>query len=386
MNIYLSKVILSGIIASSFMTMSCQKRGTRPSAKLVGGVEKTVQQDQQLPAGNLPDISIPEQKDTTVPEVTAEEKTAPTPEVKVEDKKETPKVADKKEETSKEDDEEEVLTPVVVKKQEEVVVAKEEKKEEAEVASKTDEKTCSDATINKSQELTDKYTDLSGLITSKADESKVKESLESVIVLCREYVALIKKYAYNTCDFKNAAGKEDKLNWVKHKEECLYSGKRLKTAGVKNEFGDQYDKQAAEQIKALKAATFSVQQSALELFSAEGTEWKKFTSKGAIQSDSRTLMGSADTACTVIGKGTKLLADNSVSLKVLSVTDKTIKLDKAVAGVSLKTTVRSQVSGAAADAGTDFAVEIQCTNASVEHFKINSIKGAFGKALVEAKK
>ena len=400
MNIYLSKVILSGIIATSFMSMSCQKRGTRPSAKLVGGIEKTVQQpDQNQKLQDLPELPNIDTKTQT--EVKADEKTSTTPVVQTETpaptaekKDETAKADDKKDETASADDDEE-LTPItlkpkglIVKSDETSDDTKEDTKATTKDTAKTSDKACSEAVITKSDELDAKYSELVSLMKAKTEEAKMTEAGKAVVDLCREYVALITKYSYNTCDMTTAAGKTVPLNWVKHQDKCLYTGKALQTsAKITNEFATKYDQRVAAQIKALKAASFTVQAAAFELFAAEGTEWQKFASAGQVQSDSRTLIGKADVACSVIGKGIKLLVDNQVSLKILDIKNASIKLDKAVAGVSLKTTVRSQVAQSSADAGTDFAVEIQCTNMSVEHFKSSSIKDAFGKALlVEVKK
>jgi hypothetical protein len=417
MKVSYSKMILSGVIASTFFAVSCQKKG----------VTKGVQPQTAIAADNSPTTGVD-------PAASPQPDTQVIPEIKPKDSKEVPRkpvealpklepkgVTPPKpiEITVPEIDiditsaDHTKVTPKTSKKPAKTIsgdqtevkpeAKKEDKKIEAEqkvaekVETKSDDKSeekseikdCSADVLALGNENAKIYTkavqvdkDIKSTVTEKTN------AFSKFLKQCKAWKTLFAKEKNESC----AVSTSDKMlattkTWDKS---GMFIGEKLKEiTGQDNEYSLMADKIAADVLNLLKAEKLVVSEIAKPLFEKDNQYWKMFIVDGELQTDSRKLLDAVKAkkvACTLIANPEKYDDATKVTVSITSVDAYIPKEAKSEVqtGVDFNIEIKTE-SKAKTKAENLKAVGVpaimSCSNLSMNKLDIKALKSALGMQL-----
>lgn len=395
-----SKLLLCGIIASTFLTVSCQKKGARPPlAAAAVQTEKNAPTEQapKTPEADqlqLPPVTTPQKVETKEKsnETTADKKedsSTPKTEHKDEVKKEDDQA--KKEDSSKEEKKDPKETVVVkteetkkdstttkekVKEninQEKTPVKKDVKNEKEETQNKTS--ACTDNLIQKIDDLRSTETDLK----KEKDKKKSIDLMKSYIKSCGDFFRSINNHNDKSCVIQL---KEKKATVTESlfTERCNFVGYLLEQAGVKNVYAKKHQTSVKAEIEKLKTNNYILTEDAHALLKKENNDFKMFILDSEIKTDEALTKDSKSIACSFTSTDISIIPGNLVVAKVTSIESADINTEKRSL---LKLTLTSQdkdiVEGMPADHKLSLTASLICKNLNVEHFNLTKFEKSLEK-------
>lgn len=388
MKVSYSKMILSGVIATTFFMVSCQKKGTatgvKPTAAKVDPSKPAAEENKEVPTegrepftpisslnpagtksadstikANIPNLSgrgagaKAASSDTSVvaSSDTSMASSSDTTSAKVEKKTEA--------------------------KKEEVKPAAQETKVDT-----TEDKYCSAEIVNALKVVSDKYKIVAIQANNKAVEAKEKiAALNADIKACEAFEAVIVKSKIETCLVKTS--KQDlevtANYWDKN---CDYAGVKAKElSGQDNKYAQRVEKAAKEILKTLQAEKLVVSEEAKPLFEKENQNWGMYIIDGTVQHDSSTLNDSIaknKVACTITATPEKYSDSVMVTLQVSSIAPYAAKnkSDTIKSGVDISVLVKTEITEEKSADSTKAV--LSCTNLSATKLDIKKLKAALG--------
>lgn len=385
-----SKVIMTSVLASAFLMVSCQKRGIKGAEKVATPPSATQTEQMKPEAGPTPDISqtTPGQTETrtgdrTIPQPTTPT-VAPTPEEKTSDKKEETQAET---EETKVDAKVETKEPTVVVPQDDKATEEtktQDAKPETKSQAKVEDKNCSSDLITLGASMSNKYKDTTDL--NRTDTSKDAENAKAYLAMCDQFIGLLEKLPNQSCDFADKNGNKILITTQTFDKSCAYVGKKSELLGNPNKYAKKYDEKIKQDLALVKKSSLTVTEEAKALFNKENLNWKMFITEGKTLSDSRLLIDSEKArkiSCSIVGQGFDLINGNLLTMRITSVTDLTKATEYIKTGVVLKIKAKSQdkENAAKADAAVEKDLQMVCSQLNKNTANITNLKKAFGKLI-----
>lgn len=358
MKLAYSKIILHGVIASTFLMVSCQKKGAvRVGVKAGQAVEKPTNDNLDHQVDDLDVLNNPPQVEEGLEK----------PEVKTEEaekkKTEAEQLADdvtteKKDQEEKNQEQKGAVLP-------ETVVTGPAIKE------------CSQTVLQAKDSLNASIAKFSELYSKNADQTAMIKSSEEILKLCKSWDTTFTKEQENVvCKI----GQDTLVKKRLFDTNCFYVGNYMKKAtGKDNEYSLAHAKLQQASMNELTQKTLTLSKEAKTMLLQENLSWKAYIVEEQIQTDARKLLDDVKAkkvACTFNAKAAQYGEADLVKMKIKkmqNISDKNKTADIQT-GVDLSVEI---ISGEGANAKATQET-MTCANLNANYFNILDLRRALG--------
>lgn len=387
MKVSYSKMILSGVIASTFLMVSCQKKGTASGVQpqTAEATDSNTNIDQKTPEEKNPQREqIKPLEPITPAEIKLSEPITPTADTTIIIRKPVVAVESSSDTT--------VVKKTEVKletKDETKIETKDETKKTTEDSSNTkiekelkpQTEACSEEFIKGDEKVQSSFKTTYAIYKNKSAAVKEKiTALSDTTKECDTWEMFVVKQKNDSCMMKNSEAnlKVTNQKWDKY---CNAAGIVLRSlSGQSNKYASRSDELSNKALISLKAEKLIVSEDAKPLFEKENQAWKMFIVDGSVQSDSIKLTEALKlkkVVCTIAALPEKYSDATKVTLNIIGATEYKSKdgAKNIQSGINFKAVVETQLDKE--DIIKSKAI-LACSNLSLKNLNVKKLKETLG--------